>query len=143
MSRLGSANPSPSVDRRDFRAIAVLTLPRAHRGRVLPNPLRLLIGLDRREVLVPQAGGRTAVYHELRARRITGFVAGQIDHEVGDLLGFSSPAQRGLEKVVGNPFGHRGLDEPGMNRVHSNSAWPQFQCGPLPQPADADLGWAV
>ena len=41
-----------------------------------------------------QAGGRAAVDDELRAGRIARLVAGQVDDQVGDLLGLGDPAQR-------------------------------------------------
>ena len=100
-------------------------------------------GVDRREVLVPEAGGGAAVDDELRPGRVTGLVAGQVDHEIGDLFGFGGPAQRGLEDVFGNPLGHRRLDQAGMNRVHPDSARPQLQCCRLRQPADGEFGCGV
>ena len=70
-------------------------------NRVLRDPLGLLLGFDRGEVLVPQPRGAAAVDDELRTRRIAGLVAGQVDHEVGDLLGLGRTAQRGWKMSSG------------------------------------------
>src|SRR5437660_6714507 len=83
----------------------------------LGDPLGLLLGVDGGEVFVSQPCRATAVDDELRTRRITRLVAGQVDHQTGYFAGLRRATQRGLEDVVGHPIGHRRLDQPRMDRI--------------------------
>src|SRR5215470_8407646 len=67
-------------------------------------------------------------------------------HGVGDLFGFSGPAERGVLEVVLHetrygvgPLGQRRIDQAGRDSVDANTPWPHLERGNLGEHRDARL----
>src|SRR5271155_6126004 len=123
-------------------AIAACHNSRTPRGFPHPGTIahrRLLGG----QIFPGGVGGDSAVDDELRARRIGGFVAGQIEDEIGHLDRLNRTAKRRSDDVVGKMSRHGCAYQPGMDRVDADVVAPEFDRGRLCQPAHCPLGGDV
>src|ERR1700729_1430193 len=108
-------------------AIAACHNSRTPRGFPHPGPRahRRLLG---DQIFPGGVGGDSAVDDELRARRIGGFVAGEIEDEIGHLDRLTGTAKRRGDDVVGK-MGRQGCaDQPGIHRVDASPMAPEFYC---------------
>src|SRR5271167_4409786 len=124
------------------RAVAACHNSRTPRGFPHPGPTahrRLLGG----QIFPGSVGGDSAVDDELRARRIGGFVAGQIKNEIGHLDRLTGTAEGRSDDVVGKMSRHGCAYQPGMDRVDADVVTPEFDRGRFGQPAHCPLGGHV
>src|ERR1700761_5528004 len=124
------------------RAVAACHNSRTPRGFPHPGTIarrRLLGG----QIFPGGVGGDSAVDDELRARRIGGFVAGQIEDEIGHLDRLTGPAQRRCDDVVRKMSRHGCAYQSGMDRVDADVVAAEFDRGRFGQSAYRPLGGDV